>query len=296
MVAVGQVGYCILERRFAVSHDTGHCPRLHPRSRSRHFRGFTLVELSIVIVILALILGTVIAPLAIRHQMKQNKQAEDYLLEVKEALIGFAIMNGRLPWPDTDMPPDGVENAAPPTPPSCTTCEGLLPWRTIGTLPADTWGRIYRYRVTHEFASPVQTGLPPASNRFDLFDRGDVRINTRVDHSSQGTRSKLKEDIVLTDDAAATVVSSGRNGAGGQHLDGAVVVDPLAHTDESINADGVDTDPPDPHFYARPIASPGSQACSDTVAGSPNCDFDDLVIWIPSSVLIKRMLDAGRLP
>ena len=61
---------------------------------------------------------------------------------------------------------------------------------------------------------------------------------------------------MLTDDAAATVVSSGRNGAGGRHLDGAVVFDPAALTDESINADGVDTGPPDPHFYARPMASP----------------------------------------
>jgi hypothetical protein len=129
-----------------------------------------------------------------------------------------------------------------------------------------------------------------------LFDRGDVRINTRVDYSSQDSGSKRKEDIVLTDDAAATVVSSGRNGAGGRHLDGAVVVDPPAHTDEGINADGVDTGPPDPHFYARPIALAGSQACSDSVAGSPYCEFDDLVIWIPSSVLIKRMLDAGWLP
>ncbi len=138
--------------------------------------------------------------------------------------------------------------------------------------------------------------MPAASNRFDLFDRGDVRINTRVDHSSQGTGRKFKEDIVLTDDAAASVVSLGRNGAGGRHLDGVAVVDPPAHTDESINADGVDISPPDPHFYARPVASPESQACSDTVEGAPYCEFDDLVIWIPSSVLIKRMLDAGRLP
>jgi len=295
-VPLGQIGYCNPEPRFAARHGTGHTPQRHPRAGFRHPRGFTLVELSIVMVIIALLLGAVLTPLAIRHQMRQNKQAQHYLREVKEALIGFAIVNGRLPWPDTDIPPDGVENAALPTPPACTTCEGLLPWRTIGTLATDPWGRICRYRVTHEFASPVQTGLPPASNHFDLFDRGDVRINTRVDDSSQGGGRKPKEDIVLTDDAAATVVSSGRNGAGGRHLDGAVVVGPAALTDESINADGVDTGPPNPHFYARPMASPGSHACSDTVEGSPYCEFDDLIIWIPSSLLIKRMLDAGRLP
>ena len=293
---LGQNEYCVPEPRFAASHDTGHDRHLHPPSGLAHPRGFTLVELSVVIVIIASLLGAVLTPLAIRHQMRQNKQAEHYLREVKEALIGFAIVNGRLPWPDTDIPPDGVENPAPPTPPACTACEGLLPWRTIGALATDPWGRICRYRVTHEFASPVQTGLPPAPNRFDLFDRGNVRINTRVDYSSQDSGSKRKEDVVLTDDAAATVVSSGRNGAGGRYLDGAVIVDPPAHTDEGINADGVDTGPPDPHFYARSIALPGSQACSDNVAGSPYCEFDDLVIWIPSSLLIKRMLDAGRLP
>ena len=72
--------------------------------------GFTLVELAVVIAIIALLLGALLVPLATQHQLRKNKEAERELREIKEALIGFAIANGRLPWPDIDFLPDGLEN------------------------------------------------------------------------------------------------------------------------------------------------------------------------------------------
>ncbi len=261
--------------------------------------GFTLVELAVVIAIVALLLGALLTPLATQYQLRKNKEAERDLQEIKEALTGFAITNGRLPWPDRDFLPDGVENLPPGFgpphisigPPPCTVCEGLLPWRTLGTASTDPWGRIYRYRVSPEFGFPVLTGQPAGvgvpNEQFDLFDSGTIRVNTRAEN---------KADIVLTTDAAAAVVSLGNNGAGGVRLNATFIAQAPAGTDERVNSDGANLLPPTAHFYGRSITLSVSGACSDTVVGPQFCEFDDLAMWIPRVVLINRMVEAGRLP
>lgn len=268
--------------------------------------GFTLVELAVVIAIVALLLGALLVPMATQYQLQKNKEAERDLREINEALIGFAIANGRLPWPDRDFLPDGIENLppgfalVPPTPPAvpCTVCEGLLPWQTLGLAPTDPWGRIYRYRISPEFGYPVQTGQPAGGvdQRFDLLDVGTVRINTRGDNPAVGGGGEQKEDIVLTADAAAAVLSLGNNGSGGTWPDGNIIAQAPAGTDERVNSDGANPAAPTAHFYARQISLPVSGACSDTVEGQTFCEFDDIVTWIPRVVLINRMIEAGRLP
>jgi prepilin-type N-terminal cleavage/methylation domain-containing protein len=262
--------------------------------------GFTLVELAVVIAIVALLLGALLMPLATQHQLRKNKEAERELREIKEALIGFAVANGRLPWPDTSFTPTGQETfPASPVALPCAVCEGYLPWQTLGTAPTDPWGRLYLYRVSSEFAFQVQTGQPaPVAEQFDMLDEGTISINTRGDNPLLGGGGEQKEDIVLTNDAAAAVVSLGHNGAGGLLLDGSTIPQAAPGTDEDINTDVVANPlpPPTPQFYTRRITQPTSGACSDTVEGPTFCDFDDLVIWIPRVVLINRMVEAGRLP
>jgi prepilin-type N-terminal cleavage/methylation domain-containing protein len=263
--------------------------------------GFTLVELAVVLAIVALLLGALLAPLATQQQLRKNKEAERALRDIKEALIGFAISNGRLPWPDTGFLPDGMEDipGTPPAaaPPMCSVCEGRLPWQDLGVLPTDPWGRLYVYRIAPEFGYAVQTGQPAGANRFDLFDVGDsggagaILINTRAAN---------KNSIVLTTDAAAAVVSLGSNGKGGRSLDGASISQAPTGTDERINSDGVSTPTPagTPHFFARQITLQGDPATCDDAppVGTEFCEFDDLVVWIPRVVLINRMVEAGRLP
>ena len=265
--------------------------------------GFTLVELAVTLTIMALLLGALLTPLATQHRMRKNKEAERELREIKGALIGFAIANGRLPWPDTEpVTPDGLENvpagvsAVPQTPvggPPCTVCEGLLPWQTLGTLPTDPWGRRYRYRISPEFGYPVRTGQPAGTAQFDLFEAGTVRVNTRGDVGGGGEN---KDPLVLTTDAAAAVVSLGSNGLGGVWLDTTTMPDTLAGTDERTNSDGANPAAPTPHFYARQITLPTTGPCDDADEVQVFCEFDDLVIWIPRVVLIHRMVEAGRLP
>jgi len=39
-----------------------------------------------------------------------------------------------------------------------------------------------------------------------------------------------------------------------------------------------------------------TSVCSDTTSTSAFCEFDDVVTWISSSLLVSRMVSAGRLP
>ena len=70
--------------------------------------GFTLIEVAIAVVVIALLLGSILGPLSIRIEQADRQETQALLDEIKEALYGFSVTNGRLPCPDTDS--DGSEN------------------------------------------------------------------------------------------------------------------------------------------------------------------------------------------
>ena len=61
--------------------------------------GFTLVELAISIFIIALLLGSILVPLATQVEQRQVSETQKKQDEIKEALIGFALANAYLPCP-----------------------------------------------------------------------------------------------------------------------------------------------------------------------------------------------------
>ena len=264
-------------------------------ARRRRLSGFTLVELAVVIAILGLVLGTFLAPLRAQIDAARVRQTERMLDEVREALIGHAIARGALPCPDVVA--DGIDGAAPP---ACAgaALEGILPFQTLGVPRADAWGRLFRYRVTQEFSRQVLTGQPPAAGRLDLGDTGDITVLTRGDDPATGGAVELKHQSVttaLTRTAPALVLSSGPNGLGGVFAATATALPPPAGgaADEMENTDG------DAVFVSR-LHSRGAAGCDDadesTMPPPPSCEFDDIVAWIPTPVLMARMVEARVLP
>ena len=59
--------------------------------------GFSLLEVAVVIVLLALLLGSVALPIATKHQIAKRSEVQHDLRRIKQALIGFAVERGRLP-------------------------------------------------------------------------------------------------------------------------------------------------------------------------------------------------------
>lgn len=255
--------------------------------------GFTLIEMAVAVFILALLLGSILVPLATQVEQRQIADTQKTMEEIKEALLGFAVANNYLPCPDTDG--DGISNpaAAPPAfpavPVTCTSAVGWLPWVTLNVAQGDAWGNRFRYRITTpEFTNtPVAVSCVAGDGRIGLCDTGNITVNTRI-----VTTAPAKVVQALATSAVAVIISQGRNGYGATSTDNiARNAVPAANVDETTNANSAGTT-----FWSRsPIGATGN--CSDTANPAiPFCEFDDIVTWVSAFTIFNRMVAAGKLP
>jgi len=129
--------------------------------------GFTLAEMAIVLVIVGLLLGGLLIPLSAQQENQFRSETDKSLAEIREALIGYAIINGKLPCP---MPTTITDPAAAGYGEAAATCnpgtEGYLPWKTLGVTETDTWGEprssstqaftgYWHYRVDDAFVATI---------------------------------------------------------------------------------------------------------------------------------------------
>jgi len=273
----------------------------HPERASRGMhgreRGFTLLEMAIVIFIIGMLTAGLIGPVQVQLEARDRRKTLDYMSQASEALYGFALTHRRLPCPDTDG--DGMANPqfTLASGGDCTNESGFLPWAELGIDPGDAWGNRLSYRVRErQFTFPAQnttcdgkdTGL-----EFDLCSEGNITIVTRGDDATTPgvVESKFGFNAATPDNVAAIIVSHGRNGYGAMGVDGtprgAV---PTDNDDEEQNVDG------DATFVSRVYSREQSGCTDNTNEGSPLCEFDDLVMPISRALLVSRMVSAGQLP
>ena len=237
---------------------------------ARGSRGFTLVEMAIVLLIVGLLLGTLMSPLSAQLDQRNYNETQQQINEIREALIGFAVTNGRFPRPATSAT-DGAEN-----PVLCatdSTCTGFIPWTTLGVKKTDAWNKMIRYSVTPAYA---------AAAPFTMITAGSKKVQTR---DSAGALSYLIGSAAAcapppaTPCAPAVIYSAGKNNWGFSE-DGTALPDGSAtNADEDVNAAATAI------FFSR-------NQSTVPVGG----EFDDIVVWIPPYVLMNRMVAAGKLP
>jgi len=116
----------------------------------KKFFGFSLVELNVVLVILGLILAMFLPLLSSQLEHSRYMQVKRDLLEIKEALLGYAQTNGALPCPDSNS--DGIVDTCMNANVGSAT-EGGVPWATLAINGKDPWGRPYQYRVNNGFTT-----------------------------------------------------------------------------------------------------------------------------------------------
>jgi prepilin-type N-terminal cleavage/methylation domain-containing protein len=231
-------------------------PAVPPAPTFQH--GFTLTEMAVVLVIVALLIGGMILPMSAQQDMRATVETQKMLTDVGEALYGFAASHSAadgkpyLPCPDTDN--DGTENRS-ASPGPCTSQEGRIPWTDLGLGQADAWNNRLRYRVTAAFSNSA-TGFQLSGSN------GTLRVCT--DNTCGAS---------LATNIPAAIVSHGKNGAGAFNMAGGTNPAP-ASADEQENTDADD----------------------DFVSKLAAADFDDSIVWISPNILFNRMISAGRLP
>ena len=255
--------------------------------------GFTLIEIAIVLVIVGLLLGGLLMPLAAQVEAQRRTETERTMEQIKEAMIGFALVNGRLPCPADPLLASGTVNAGSERTPTLTcggNVLGVVPWATLGVSETDAWGRRFTYRVTLSFgdSNPTTVTPPVGCNQtttnafFALCSDGDMNI--------QGTAPA----VLVASLIPAVIVSHGKNGRGAYLPTGIQMTCPALPPPP----------PPPPPPQQEEIENamcPGDTPTvfishSQTSASAPGGEFDDLVTWIVPSVLKSRMVAAGRLP
>ena len=226
-------------------------------------RGFSLVEMAVVMVILTMLIAGLISPLTAQIDQRNMNETRRSLSDIKEALIGFAVTTGRLPCPAVSSA-NGDEKVA------CTAVadrHGYIPWAKLGVPKLDAWGNIFRYSITPAYAGAVGTlVLSPPTAR-------DITIQTR-------DIAGALVNVSTPGNIPAIVLSHGKNGYGSTNDQGVVTAVPGANIDETTNATNATT-------FVDQVPK---------VAGAPGGEYDDIVTWISPNILFSNMVAAGRLP
>lgn len=260
--------------------------------------GFTLVELSVVLVIVSLLLGSLTLSFSALRDASKFRETQRQLQQIRETLLGFAAANGRLPCPaapdsnglesfcTNDSGICGATLTAPARLPEHGRCShpfaGFLPGATLGHTElddqgyaTDSWAGVSN-RIRYAIANVSINGIRNVFSASDGMKKATITAIAHADRllsvcSSAANSSKdtCHTTNLLTNAAVAVIFSSGRNApTGGTSVDEA----------ENIDDDAV--------FVSH----------SPTSAASAGGEFDDLVTWISPGIMFSRMIAAGRLP
>ncbi len=263
--------------------------------------GFTLMELAVVLVIVALLIGGMLVPLSAQNDIRYVTETQKTLNDIRDALIGYAAANGRLPCP-ASASSSGVEEPAGGGNCDLSTAGnsygGFVPAVTLGIGPTnsngyaiDAWGNPIRYAVYPKQIgtqqNPFTTGNGMKTATMSSIATTDPLLSICACGGAvvgKGTAAAACDSSAtvcagmpgkVTDQAVAVIYSLGKNagtggtGAGEQH-----------------NPNPNSPIAPDPAFVWH----------TATPAGSSDGEFDDMLVWVSPNILYNRLIAAGQLP
>ena len=262
-----------------------HVPCLSPRAR-RAAHGFTLIEMAVVLVVVSLVLGSLLVPLASQVEQRKIEGTEQILEQARDAVLAFAAARGRLPCPaDATGGQEKITIASG----VCTYNPGFLPAATLGLSPLDAegfardgWG-MEQNRIRYAVRSAtINTVSEVFTKTAGIRSAGMLAISAFADANGLlhvcnaggggGGGNSCGTAFTLTSEAVAVIWATGPNAAtGGVSVDEA----------ENPNPNGGSADRV---FVSRPRGA----------GAGP--EFDDQMVWITPPLLFQRMIAAGQLP
>jgi prepilin-type N-terminal cleavage/methylation domain-containing protein len=262
-------------------------------------RGFTLVEVAIALVLLALASATVVAVLRQQVELRKVAETDAILARAHDALLAYVTSYGRLPCPAIAAT-FGRESAIAGTPQLCTVESGFLPAVTLGMPNLDQSGLLesawhdgagnsngtYVRAIRYSVASLAGTAYPGALTTVSLNAPNTPAIRKQIQatldannglfvcYSSAGLRTTnnrcgLAANNQLAPNMAAIIWSLGSDAAEIANYS----------TDERQNY--------------TPTVPRVVVSHSYVAKGVPGGPFDDQVSWISFAAVADRLLYAG---
>lgn len=234
----------------------------------KRLAGFTLLEISIVLVILGVLANAFLQPIGSQVESAKRQETRDVLLRVEQAVMGFAAAHGRLPCP-APFDQTAIEVT------DCTLASryGTVPAVTLA-LPGkrnehgalvDAWNQPLHYMVSaSDHPQRGNPGRPDFTTSSEMGQVGMMHLAAEIQICAEPVSGDCPRRALLANQVPVVFFSSGK---------------PAEHSAlEAENLDG------DAVFVHRDYSA---------VAGHR---FDDLLHWIPENLLFYRMLQAGVLP
>ncbi len=268
----------------------------------KNIHGFSLIEMSIVLVLLSLVAGSGLHALQFHLQHKREALTQKRLKDAREALLHYIHVHGYLPCPAVDIdlqirqPLGGWEKRH--TGGRCLSYDGFLPALSLGLVETDQQGYLVdgwerrsnriRYAVAQlSFASTDVSLVEVKGQGCGPHDQGAADTSHGIIGSARGalhnqfwgilpysqplkrfglcvcSRAKCADSLGAP--AAAVIYSLGENAYMNAHTS--------EHSDEkeNINQD---------RFFVEHV---------------PTIGFDDYVTWISSEAFWGALADTGRL-
>jgi len=276
-------------------------------------KGFTIMELTVVLVIVSLLLGGLLVPLSTQRDIDSTKATDKSLADIREALIGFAVINGRLPCPADPTIASGATNAGVEattgsgaslscncTSASSAAVDGVAKYGAAGAAACKTTAS-----NGDALADSVGGVLPWATlglletdawgNRYTYqvsttFGRGLDSTQLFGCTGSLPTTPPASAAFALCTPGSINILVA----AGGTALNtaGTVLAVVVSHGKSPVGAYSLQGSQ---ISYAAAGTDEAENADGDATFVS-NTSIDDRLIWIPATQLMTRMIASGRLP
>jgi len=237
---------------------------------TQYQRGFSLVELSIVLIIIGLLVGTAAAPLSSSIKQARYKRTTAQLANIREVLHGHLISTGRLPCP---IRIDATQTDDNPSATVCSVHHGALPASTLGLIGErsangallDAWGREFLYSVSQADHDQFgQIGAPDWLTVGEPAAIGAQNLSAELQLCRAASANKCPNKNLIANQIVWVVYSKGES--------------------DSVNGLQAENADNDSVFAISGYSSNKAQP------------FDDQIIWASRSELVYWLLKANWLP